>query len=244
MTNRRLKLLGLLAAGTVLLVVLFGLQSRSAPQKTVIISGVGDCSSNIDPSIISKLGTTLYSYVVVGNDYKHRSSASTYRGAVRDGSCRQEHSNSTKGSNGAKLIVKTSSVIVDIPDAKQSWMFRYDWVKRGDAGKTDLGTLQPSCLTADELLYGDFGCDKVLSLVKYGTADYDPILQYIPYSGDGFSLDYSPPTRQVYATIIIPANQRGNTELIQNNEAIIPYWFEHRGLDINKYQISYNVVYQ
>jgi hypothetical protein len=244
MTKRRLTLAIILTAGLVVLLVTLGLRSKSVPDKTVAISGITQCSVGIDGSVADHLGVTLYGYVLSANNYNHHGTSKNYRGAVRSGSCEQAKSKPLTDASGDRIVVKTSSVIVDIPTAKQPWKITYDWVQKGDAGQTDLGTLQPTCLPNDQLRYGDFSCDTVLSVVKYGTPYYDPILQYMPYVGDGFTLNYTPKTKQVVATMLVPAEQKGNDELIKNDEAIIPYWFERRGLNQNNYTITYRVVYQ
>lgn len=221
--------------------VLFGKASAS---KIVVIEGIEKCSSGIGQSVITSAGTTLYGFVVQANDYNKTSSLETYRAKVRPDSCQQDGSNDVQNANGDQQTVRTSSAIVDIAAAKQSWKITYDWVADNDSPGVDLGTITPTCLKSDELVYGDFGCSAVLNLQKYGTTNYDPILQYTPYSGDGFTLDYDPKTREVAVTILMPADQKNNSELLENNKAIIPYWFQHRNLDIHKYTVTYSVKYQ
>jgi hypothetical protein len=234
----------LIAVALVVLLVFFVLRTKPAPDKTVVISGMSQCSSGIDGGVVDHLGLTLYGYVRAANNYNHRATLPYYKAAVRQGSCQQKNHRTITGANGRDIEVSTSSAIVDIPDAKQSWGITYDWAKKGDADQTDLGALQPTCLSEDQLRYGSFGCSSVVSIVKYGTPYYDPILQYVPYDGSGFKLEYDPKTKHVTATMQIPAEEKGNTALIQNDEAIIPYWFEHRGLDISKYNVTYTIQYQ
>lgn len=244
MTKKRLILLV-----TIILVVLFVTfflvaRDKSAPTNMIFISGVSNCSKNIDPVVIENMGDTLYAYVATANDFNKTPGRPTYQAEVRKDSCRQEETHTVKADSGHELVIKTSSVIVDIPEAKQSWRVKYDWAKKGDGLKVDLGMPTPTCLASTEVRYGGFNCGKALNIYKYGTPEYDPIQKYMPYSGAGFGLDYSPSDRQVIVSLDIPTKQKDNQELIENSKAVIPYWFQKRKLDINKYTVVYRVVYE
>lgn len=217
---------------------------ETSANKIVTIEGIDQCSSGINKNTATTAGTTLYGYVTLANDQNGVTSLPSYTATVRKGSCQQKADHTVDDGSGNQQKVKTSSLIVDISQAKQSWKITYDWVADGADSLTDIGTITPECLASNNLIYGDFGCAKVLNIQKYGTANYDPILQYVPYPGDGFTLDYDSESREVAATILMPVDQKDNQELLQNNEAVVPYWFEHRGLDINKYKVIYAVVYQ
>ncbi len=245
--QRKRRRLILLSAAAVLLGVFvaafLAVQNRQ-PVHTVSIRDIGQCSPRINGSVTAGLESDLYRYVKAGNDYNHLSTLPKYSAKLRAGSCTQKGSHTSIGVNGQDQAVKISSAIVDIPDAKQSWRITYNWIPRGESINTDLGTPQVECLPEKDLVYGTFQCDKLLSKLRYGTDKYDPILPYMPYSGAGFDLEYNPDTRQVTAIIYIPAKQRDNQVLLNNSKAIVPYWFEHRGLDINSYAVVYNIQYQ
>lgn len=243
MRNRTI-LIALIAVLVVFVVSVKIFSPDKSETKVVAISGIEQCSDGIDESIVDTLGTTMYGYVKEANDYNQLPTKQTYGATVREGSCKHVGSHTTQSIDNNELTVETSSSIVDIPEAHQSWKITYDWVTSGHADETDLGTITPTCLGGSELLYGDFGCEKVLNILKYGTPDYDPILQYMPYHGEGFDLTYRPQAREVKVTLVIPSSQKGNQELIENDKAIIPYWFEKRGLDINSYSIVYEVTYE
>lgn len=237
----------LLSAAAVLLAVFaaafLAVQNRQ-PAHTVSIRDVGQCSPRINGGVTAGLERDLYGYVKAANNYNHLATLTRYTAKLRSGSCTQKESQTSVGVNEKDQTVKTSSVTVDIPGAKQSWRITYGWILRGEKINTDLGTLQVECLPEKDLIYGTFQCNKVLSKLRYGTDKYDPILPYMPYNGAGFDLKYNPTTRQVTATIYIPFRERNNQTLLTNDKAIIPYWFKHRGLDINTYTVVYNIQYQ
>lgn len=239
---------GLLIVGLLLLVITLGLVylfSRVASNNepgTVSISNLSVCSKNMHVDIKHDLTKTLYGFVKSANDYSKKDTLPNYSSEIREGSCNPLDDEEVKGSDGKKLQVKTTVAIIDIPEAKQSWKVSYQWV----TGKGEINTVvngaTPSCLVEDELKYGDFSCDKVLSLVKYGTDKYDPILQYTPYHGQGFYLSYNPDTRAVKAEIRVPEKDINNTELIENNKYAVSYWFNHRKLEISNYNVTYEVI--
>lgn len=243
MTNKRLAILSALAATTVGFVALVLLLQREPVTHMVFISGLGDCSEGIQSDRVKSLGGDLYDYVSQANTFNKVESLPTYEAVVRENGCEGLRSNFTKDYGGDQVRVYTSDVLVDVPEAKQSWLVKYDWMP-DSSKRIDLGTLTAKCPSSDKLLYGNFNCDKVLNLQKYGTPDYDPILDEVPYQGQGFNLDYDPATKQVFATIVVPTKEKNNQELIENNKAVIPYWFQKRNLDINKYSITYRVSYE
>jgi hypothetical protein len=243
MNTKRLALIAALILAIVGFIVF--ITSNSKPDSNLVfIEGLGDCSEGINDTRVTALEGDMYGYVSLANKVNKVKTAPTYDGTVRKDGCGDTTSKLTKDYDGKQLRVYSSSAVVDIPEAKQSWQVRYDWVKDGGDDKTDLGELRVTCLPADKLTYGDFKCDQALSLKKYGTTNYDPILQYMPYSGEGFNIDYRPDTKQVTATISIPLKYKGDQEVIDNRKQLVPYWFQKRNLDPAKYNISYNIVYQ
>lgn len=244
MTKQRLLLVSILVLTIVALLSYLAIKPDAAPTKSIRISGLSSCSKNIDQKVVDNLGVTLYGLVLTTNNYNKAKTLPNYDGQARSNSCEQRDAHTVVGDNGRKINVLTSSVIVDVPDPKQSWRITYDWLESGDASKIDFGILTPQCITSNELRYGNFNCTKAYNLYTYGTPDYDPILQYMPYTGEGFKLSYDPKNRSVLATINVPVSQKDNQELIQNNEAVVPYWFEYRKLDITKYNVAYTVSYE
>lgn len=242
--KRRILLITLLLLGLVGLIFIIGSSQKSNAIKIVYINGIQDCSEDIDSEVQKQFEGHLYGFVQAANDHNRKSSQPTYDGEVRDDSCKQSRSKIVRADTGEKITVYRSSVIVDIAEAKQSWRISYDWLKSGNGLKTDLGSLEPNCLSDKELKYGNFNCQAALNVLRYGVPVYDPILEFLPYTGEGFTLTYGAEAKQVIATISIPSKERDNQELIENNKSIIPYWFEKRGLDINKYTVSYRVIYE
>lgn len=240
--SKQLALIAAMVVGVLFIVFVFK-KTSTQKSETVYITNLTSCATNINPSLTDEIYSATYHLVKSANSYNKISTQPKYTATIRDKSCRHVSQNSSLGYDGKKQPVKTTSIVIDIPDAKQSWELSFDWVASKSIN-TDLGTIIPKCLPAESLIYGDFNCYKIMSLKEYGTDNYDVILQYMPYTGSGFDLGYNPETKEVTATIHIPIKEMDNQELIQNSREIVPYWFEHRGLDINNYTVIYKTSYQ
>lgn len=242
MNRKKIIIISFLATITIVALIIAG-NHRTQPSNIVYIKGLNECSKDLDSERLGAIGGDLYNYVALANTYNKIKSMPTYMANVIEGTCQKKMNAPVKGNDGSQVTVNTTTATVDIPGAKQSWLVTFDWVAR-DSNVIDVGSLEASCPTSTNVTFRTFHCKEVLSLQKYGTPNYDPILEYMPYSGEGFDLSYSPDSRTVVVSINIPSAQRGNQELIDNTEAIIPYWFQKRNLDINKYTVTYRVLYQ
>ncbi|MCA9327358.1 hypothetical protein KDA14_02400 [Candidatus Saccharibacteria bacterium] len=243
MNRRYITLVGALLLVSIVGFVVYSMFSQKPEKNVVIIDGITDCSHNIKGAIVDGIQSDLYAAVKKANEYNKVDTAELYHGSIRSGTCKTAEPNTVPAVDDEEQTIQSSSAIVDIPDAKQSWQISYNWVFKNEAIRTDLGHLRYSCVADTELKYGDFKCVNIISLEQYGTDKYDPILPYMPYSGEGFDLVFDPETKHVTATFEESASQQDNQALAENDKAIIPYWFEKRGLDINKYTIEYKFVY-
>lgn len=214
--------------------VIFVSVRRGVPEGQVDIVNLSDCAPDINSVIYSQIRTNMYVYVERGNDYNQRQNLPGYTAEIRQGSCNTETTNSADG-------IFRSNAVLDIPEARQSWAITFSWTSAKGNPKIDLGTVEPECLPASQLRYGDFKCQNVLSLVNYGTDKYDPILKHMPYDGDSFNLLYDPETKTISATVLVPPREADNPALITNTEAAVPLWLQQKGLDPNNYTIRYRV---
>lgn len=228
--------------GISVLVVVILLVRKDTESGVVVINNISSCSKSIHKDVAHDVFTKTYGLVKTANDYNQKTTAPRYEATIRKDSCDEPILHEVTNESGDTVDVKTSVVIVDIPEAKQSWTIQYDWVtKKGDASR-DLGSITPQCLPDDQLIYGDFKCANIVSYMKYGTDKYDPILEYMPYDGEGFNLGYNPETRVVTASLEIPKKDLDNAELIENNKFAVSYWFEYRKLDIKNYELVFEIV--
>lgn len=217
-------------------VVIIAIIQNREPSK-LTIAGLDKCSRNINKDIKKGLEEVVYSSIKQANDYNKKETSPTYKSEIRKNSCKTEES--TVG--GVKNKFKSTTIILDVPAAKQSWKVSYDWYT-GKTPDTVINGASSECVAKEERIYGDFNCEKIMNKVEYGTDKIDPILQYMPYSGPVFDLTYNPDTKEVIAKIIVSANDLNNTVLIQNDKNAVLYWFNHRKLDPNAYTITYQVV--
>lgn len=210
----------------------------NSKSNAVYISNLDSCSKNMQKELKDSMRTNMYTTIKAANDYNKKETPPTYEAVIREGTC--EESSYTTSDMGTQTSVKKTTAILDIPDAQQSWNIEYHWMPNGDPITTDLGeVITPSCLEKDKLIYGEFNCEKVMTLRMYGTDKPDPILRYMPYAGKGFRLSYNPDTKAISAIIEVRASQKDNQKLINNLKGQVEYWFSYRQLDINNYTVTY-----
>jgi hypothetical protein len=130
---------------------------------------LASCAKDMNAARVNEVQQNMYALVKSANDYNKKSTASTYTATVREGSCSPKSDHHVVGYSGKQTTVKTTAIIVDTPDTKQSWKITFDWVKNSQKIDTDLGTIMPECLPTDQLPYGDFKCTNILSLAQHGT---------------------------------------------------------------------------
>lgn len=229
----------ILCVGIILILLRTNSQDKSGH---VIIKNFGDCSKNATNGTTDDVSTSIYKLVKSANDYNKQPTEKYYKATIRQGSCQNTTHEVTDNTTQKQHTVQTTTIIVDIPDVKQSWKIKYDWVTKSEGRvNIDLGTIQPSCLSKDQLLYGDFNCENIMSLAQYGTDKVDPILQYMPYSGAGFTLEYDADTKTVTVAFAPTPDIKDIPAFIQNTKTVVvPYWFQKRGLDQSKYKIIYS----
>lgn len=219
-----------LVAATVLLIA-----RQGTPNRRIVITNLNSCAPNINKLIASQVSTNAYAFVERANKYNNHQNLPSYTAEIRNGTCHTITKNNSTG-------ISRTTAVLDVPEAKQSWKVTFSWTAEPGTPQIDIGTIEPTCLPSSQLRYGEFKCINVLSLINYGTDKYDPILQYVPYSGDSFSLSYSPDTKTISATVNVPPDEANNTALISNTEATIPLWLQENGLNPNDYTIRYRVV--
>lgn len=119
------------------------------------IENISDCAKNADTQDLnSTVSATIYANIKVANSYNGKSTADNYNLQIRKDSCSQTSSGNTN----------SATVIVDVPEAKQSWVVNYSWFDNisntviGNPGDT-----QVSCPSSDQLKYGDFHCQAALN---------------------------------------------------------------------------------
>lgn len=225
--------------GIISIVAFVNWQKDINKTEAIYISNLDSCSNNMKESLQESMRTNMYDTIKMANDYNKQETLPRYEAVLREGTC-AEKDISISGIDNQEADIKETTAILDIPEAKQSWDIVYHWVPNGTDVTTDLGTIiTPRCLSEEKLIYGDFKCENIMSLREFGTDQYDPILQYMPYTGAGFTLEYTPDTKAVEATIVVRPSDKNNKTLQNNLKAQVVYWFSYRKLDITAYKVSY-----
>ena len=156
---------------------------------------------------------------------------------VREGSFRQAFKDT--GVHDVKLIV-------DIASIKQSYRLSYQWVDNVENkdNRDQYGTMA-SCLSKEELKYGEFNCKNLLSGEDIIEPD-DPILQYLPHSDSNYQITFDP---ELGKTLNVTLQTSAADERIDPEAAVASYrqavrdWITSVGLDPNTYTIKYTVIH-
>lgn len=168
--------IAVVVAGGILMALYFVFNSTSG----VKIANLDSCSPSINPSIEEAITGTLLHYVEEANSHNGKMTMGDYQALVREGSCSQTD----------YTTFKRAKMIVDIEQANQSWLVEYDWIRRGQEW-LDLGDIAISCLSQDQLIFGDFDCDN-LEVFRTGRAytlvPVFPIEQHLPYQGRYYTI--------------------------------------------------------
>ncbi|MFV0484708.1 MAG: hypothetical protein ACK5MU_00535 [Candidatus Saccharimonadales bacterium] len=149
----------------------------------VVIDNIDTCAERLPGSRKDAVFRNLYSYVEKQNEVNGVETARTYHAVVRSDSCKvTEYESDSYLNYNAKFIM-------DIEELGYSYRVNFSWVKSGDAKhpNLDLGSVNVNCLLDDDLIYGEFGCEKN-SLILTADSGGDAILALLPYFGDGYML--------------------------------------------------------
>lgn len=206
--------------------------------RKVIITNLDSCATDMPADDRDDLFRKLYDFVEAQNQTNSKSSQPHYDAVIRTDSCQ----NKSYEYEGQKSY--TATAILDIESAKQSYQISFNWVKSSEISieNIDLGSVQVSCLTQNELIYGDFNCDQN-PLINSTGSDNDPILAILPYFGDGFSLSptLSADSASGYSIIITydPPESvylGGTLETFQNErKQMAENYLESQNIDISRY---------
>lgn len=132
------------------------------------------------------------------------------------------------------------SFMVDIKSLSQSYQASYQWVK-GDGLDEDIDEwgINVRCLPQDKLIYGDFGCQDMFSVM----GNDDSIINFLPHSTLNYRITFNSAVDNGLNIVIYTtaADERANGET-----AIINYkqealdWIRSVGFDPLDYVIDYS----
>lgn len=227
--NKRLWII-LLGVIAVLLGSLLFMKQRVPAGKVVM--DFSACSSSISANTQNSLEIQAYHFVKGANTYNSVSTKRGYTGVIRNGSCSTKHGDS----------VDTTSFIVDIAQAKQSWKITFNQLAAG-APPTDLGPITPSCVPENQLLYGNFNCTAALANIVPPSVKTDPMFDYLPHSTLDYTLtatvDSSNKTILNAQLFLTEADQADpSAALAQYKQEVVEY-IQSVGLNPNSYTINY-----
>lgn len=183
-TGRKVIILGVVGMFIVFIIVIVMavININDKKKNTVQIDNLDSCSKNMNDAVKKSLFESVFVYVKAANDFNKAPTDQSYSATIRANSCKQ-----VQTSDGKDRFNQTT-VIVDVPKAKQSWAASYHWRTTDDTRPEDLGEAAITCVAKDQLIYGDFNCANV-PLVKKATLN--AILSVLPIIVAEYSKDYS-----------------------------------------------------
>jgi hypothetical protein len=229
---RRKYVIGALFVAAIAFLVLSVRSQRGSNTTGLTISNLSGCSKGINKTSQNSLTRQLYTLVKSTNTFNEHPTESSYSASVRSGSCSTQHTSGQASS---------STAIIDIPGAKQSWKVTFSWVTGSLA--TDLGSIQPACLPIDKLLYGDFRCTRALESTNYIDTT-DPIVQYLPHSTLDYNLTIESSDKKILnAQLFLSGADQSNASAATAlyKQEVVDY-ITSVGLNPADYTINYTVV--
>lgn len=148
---------------------------------------------------------------------------------IREGSFVKEYNE--------KASLYNVSFIVDIPSIQQSYSVTYQWGPSTKAAYDEWGT-QVSCLPKDQLIYGDFNCQDMSSILE---GSNDPIMEYLPFKdyNAGFKIN-AITENNVITNVSIYIYSCQEAEINQIKSTVVLNWFTDKNLDFNSYPITFS----
>ena len=154
---------------------------------------------------------------------------------IREGSFNQTHNKD----EGVYIV----SFIVDIESLSQSYQANYQW-KTSDGSDEHLDEWGDNvrCLPSDKLIYGDFDCQDMFTVMG---GSEKSIINHLPHSSLNYRITYSPSQDNVLDVTI---ETTASDERIDADAAISAYkqevleWIRSVGFDPQDFYINYTYV--
>ena len=238
--NKKRIAIGLAIVFLVACIAIFAYYLLNRHNEMVVITNLNTCVTDMSSADQDEIFRSIYPYIKEQNAVNLIPTQASYEGIVRAGTCQtQDYDIDGQKSHYTEFIL-------DIPTLQQSYRISFNWVKTYEEKlpETDLGHAGVSCLEPEELIYDDFNCDQN-SLITTINANGDPILEVLPYFGDGYSLSptlstesssgysiiltYDPPS-EVYLGGTLAEFQAERYKMMEN-------YLKSKNIDISNYTI-------
>lgn len=138
--------------------------------------------------------------------------------------------------------VYTTSFIVDIESLQQSYQANYQWIKDKKRNYTmDEWGSNVRCLPKDKLIFGDFDCRDIFSVMG---GEENSIIKHLPYSTVDYFITLDPKIEDTLNIVIITSygDEKNDPDI-----AILKYkqdamdWIRSIGFDPIDYTINYTI---
>lgn len=239
LSRRRLLLLIGGMVGFVMIIVLISIVLINYRQEKykAIIDNIEECSGGISQFSKDVLFENVYNLVDAQNNIEQIETKETYHALLRENTCE------TKEYNGGEIVSYKTYAIIDIEEVGYSFKIGYSWIKNSET--VDLGSVEATCLSSDELIYGEFNCkDNPMILTAI---ELDPILNILPYFGENYIIKPRLDENEdgEYYTIVIEYNppesvyENGEVEEFRNSrKQMATNYLINQGIKLDEYVIE------
>ena len=208
---------------------------KSAYGDGISITNMGqETSGREKPSSKNQIDYIQYELlkVVNMNSEKVKEGKDIEDAVIRENTFFQEHSESNN--------IYTVSFIVDIKSISQSYRASYQWEKGSDSTvDIDEWGTNIRCLSSDELIYGDFKCKDMFTVMG---GDENTIIKHLPHSSLNYRITLDPIQYDTLNILIITS---AADERIDADAAISGYkedaleWIRSVGFNPQDFSINY-----
>lgn len=219
---------------SVILIMLFlFMKPNNKYGKEVGINNYDKYISNLPTDRRDSINSTLYNII--------KSNLKSGDPSVKDATIRKD---SVINNYDSTTNINSGTFIVDIPSIKQSYSIYFEWST--DVNNVNLSgyTAAASCLPADKLIYGDFGCIDDFTKTNTGSLI---ILDYLPYSTFNYTItarinDSNKVDLNVDMVLYSADTHDGNRDnSINKYKTEIIDWIKSKNLNPVDYVINYNI---
>jgi len=228
--NNRKKLFVVAGLLSVLIILFFVVFIQNNSGKRVGIDNFNEKIKNLSSESKDSIEGMLYQTVKINNNDPDKIKSVK----IREGSETQNYNSDLK--------LYTGSFIVDLESIKKSFRINYTEVKSDDKSMVGGYPFRVTCLTKEELIFGEFDCKTIYNNTE--VSGKDSILNKLPYT----TLDYSVDGKFLGDKLVIivdftlsEADTRSGVDaVISKYKQEISDWIKSNGFNPSDYDYQYN----
>lgn len=209
---------GILVALFILLTIIF-IATGGMSKNQADISNINSLPINLSKKDEENIKKAVFNYL--SSNYSEYNDISSENIVIREKSYSETIDND----------ITHSTFIIDIESKKQSFRVNYNWSKTNSKSVNNPVTVQ--CLDSIDLIYGKFDC---LDQSNSKDDKVDPILSYLPYSTDYYTIT---PVRNSDGSLTLKIQSTGLSRALTEDDykQMVSEWLSRKGVNPNDYSL-------